>query len=209
MLQNRVNPWGALCAVSDRGQLMGNRGILHNEHNNIVRAWKHKAWVTCLLQFKDIQRPKPFSQGNYSELFFLDEVTAFAAGHRPCNFCQRARAQEFKEAWVRANIPAAEQQAVTMPDVDKVLHAERAIRGGGKKTYPCRLSELPRGAMFDLGGVAYAVGLDGVHHWSFSGYGPAVAMDSNATVEVLTPASVVRTFSAGFVPKAHESLKLS
>ena len=86
MLQNRVNPWGALCAVSDRGQLMGNQGILHNEHNNIVRAWKHKAWVTCLLQFKDIQRPKPFSQGNYSELFFLDEVTAFAAGHRPCNF---------------------------------------------------------------------------------------------------------------------------
>ena len=96
-----------------------------------------------------------------------------------------------------------------MPDIDKVLHAERAIRGGGKKIYSCSLSELPRGAMFDLDGVAYAVGLDGVHRWSFAGYGSAVAMDGNATVEVLTPASVVRTFSAGFAPKAHESLKLS
>jgi hypothetical protein len=188
---------------------MGNRGILHNEQNQIVRAWKHKAWVTCLLQFKDIQRPKPFSQGNYSELFYLDEVTAFAAGHRPCNFCQRTRTQEFKEAWVRANIPADEQQAVTMPDIDKVLHAERASPGGGKKTHSRSLSELPRGAMFDIDGVAYAVGFDGVHAWSFAGYGPAVALDSNTTVDVLTPASVVRTFSAGFVPKAHESLKLS
>ena len=138
-----------------------------------------------------------------------DEVTAFAAGHRPCNFCQRARTQEFKEAWVRANIPAGEQQAATMPDIDKVLHAERAIRGGGKKSYRCALSELPPGAMFDLDDVAYAVGIDGVHAWSFAGYGPAVALDSNTMVDVLTPASVVRTFSAGFVPKAHESLKLS
>ena len=110
---------------------------------------------------------------------------------------------------MRANIPAAEQPAITMPDIDKVLHAERAIRGGGKKTYSCSLSELPRGAMFDIGGVAYAVGFDGVQPWSFAGYGPAVALDSNTTVDVLTPASVVRTFSAGFVPKAHESLKLS
>ena len=209
MLQNRVNPWGELCAVPDRGQLMGNRGILHNEHNDIVRPWKRKAWVTCLLHFKDIQRPRPFSQGNYSELFFLDEVTAFAAGHRPCNFCQRARSQEFKEAWVRANIAAAEQHDVTMPDIDKVLHAERAIRGGGKKTYRCALSELPRGSMFDLGGVAYVVGRNGFHPWSFAGYGSAVAIDGQSVVDVLTPASVVRTFSAGFVPKAHESLKLN
>ena len=101
------------------------------------------------------------------------------------------------------------RRAATMPDIDKVLHAERASPGGGKRTYSCSLSELPRGAMFDIDGVAYAVGFDGVHAWSFAGYGPAVVMDGATTVDVLTPASVVRTFSAGFVPRAHDSLKLS
>lgn len=82
---------------------MGNRGILHDDGNRIVRPWAHKAWVTCLLEFNGVKRPKPFSPGNYSELFFMDEATAFAAGHRPCAHCQRARHREFKDSWVRAN----------------------------------------------------------------------------------------------------------
>lgn len=103
-LQNRVDPSGRLCAVQSRGMLMGNRGILHNDRNEIIKPRAHKAWVTCLLEYKGIKRPKPFSKGSYSELFFLDEATAFAAGHLPCAYCQRARHLAFKASWVRANV---------------------------------------------------------------------------------------------------------
>ena len=98
MFQNRVDPWGAFHAVSNRGTLMGNRGILHNAEQVIVSRWKSKRWLTCALHFKVIRR-QVFSPGNYSELFFLDEATAFAAGHRPCNDCRRDRLKDFREAW--------------------------------------------------------------------------------------------------------------
>lgn len=99
---------------------MGNRGILHNDENRIVRPWAHKWWVTCVLEFKDIKRLKPFSQGNYSELFFVDEATDFAAGHRLCAYCQRARHLEFKGAWVRANLPEDVRASTKIPDIDIV-----------------------------------------------------------------------------------------
>lgn len=132
---------------------MGNRGILHDDANKIVKPWAHKAWVTCLLEFKGIKRPRPFSPGTYSELFFIDEATAFAAGHRPCAYCQRARHLEFKDAWLLANVQSERPASRSMPDIDKVLHAERAISGGGKRTYDAPLGELPGGAIFELNGV--------------------------------------------------------
>jgi len=184
---------------------MGNRGILHDEGNSIVRPWAHKAWVTCLLEFKDIKRSKPFSQGNYSELFFFDEATAFAAGHRPCAYCQRARQVEFKDAWVRANVQEDLRASTKMPDIDKVLHAERAISGGGKRTYDARLVELPHGAIFEHKDVAYLVSVRGNLPWSFSGYGAAQNIDETELVKVLTPRSIVRAFAAGFTPIIHKS----
>jgi len=184
---------------------MGNRGILHNDENRIVRPWAHKWWVTCVLEFKDIKRPKPFSQGNYSELFFVDEATAFAAGHRPCAYCQRARHLEFKGAWVRANLPEDVPASTKMPDIDKVLHAERAISGGGKRTYDARLVELPHGAIFEHKDVAYLVSVRGNLPWSFSGYGAAQNIDETGLVKVLTPRSIVRAFAAGFTPIIHKS----
>lgn len=187
---------------------MGNRGILHDDGNQIVRPWAHRAWVTCLLEFNGIKRARPFSPGNYSELFFIDEATAFAAGHRPCAQCQRARHLEFKDAWVRANVADDLRAKTLMPDVDKVLHAERTVPGGGKGTFDAPLSELPRGAIFEYEEAAYLVSARGYLPWSFDGYGEPQDIDAAAVVKVLTPRSVVRAFEAGFAPLVHPSAVL-
>lgn len=184
---------------------MGNRGILHDEGNRIVRPWAHKWWVTCVLEFKDIKRPKPFSQGNYSELFFLDEATAFSAGHRPCATCQRTRHLEFKRAWARANVPEDLRASTKIPVIDQVIHAERAIFGGGKRTYDARLVELPHGTIFEHEEGAYLVSGRGCLPWSFEGYAAPKVIDVAAIVKVLTPRSVVRAFAAGFAPIVHHS----
>jgi hypothetical protein len=186
---------------------MGNRGILHNDANEIIKPWAHKAWVVCLTSFKNIKRPKPFSKGNYSELFFLDEATALAAGHRPCAYCQRERHQLFKELWCRANIAEGSHLTVNMPEIDKTLHSERAIRGGCKKTYDAVLSSLPFGAMFEHDGNAFLVASRGNLPWSFDGYGSPIHIDDTATVRVLTPPSIIRTFEIGFLPDLHPSAK--
>ena len=179
---------------------MGNRGILHDDGNRIVRPWAHKAWVTCLLEFNGIKRPKPFSPGNYSELFFIDEATAFAAGHRPCAHCQRARHREFKDAWVRANVADELRASTLMPAIDRVLHAERCVPGGRKVTFDAPLVELPLGAMFEHEEAAYLVAAAGYLPWSFDGYGVAKGIGAAPVVKVLTPRSIVRAFAAGFAP---------
>lgn len=184
---------------------MGNRGILHDDKNKIIKPWAHKAWVTCLLEFKGIKRSRPFSPGTYSELFFLDEATAFAAGHRPCASCQRARHLEFKDAWGRAHLPEEHPASIDMKEVDKVIHAERAISGGGKWTYNAELVELPQGTIFEHEAVAYLVTSKGYLPWSFEGYGAQRSIDAATLVKVLTPRSIVRAFDAGLVPIVHQS----
>ena len=209
-LQNRVDPWGQLHAnPSKSATRMGNRGILHDSENNIVRPWAHKGWVSCLISFKGIQRPKPFSAGNYSELFFLDEATAFSAGHRPCSYCQRDRSNAFREAWLQANVAdPAQFDTFRMPQIDKILHAERAVRGGGKVSYEASISDLPVGSMFESGGSAFLLSPRGVLPWSFDGYGAPQTMDAQKAVRVLTPRSIVNAFKAGFVPLIHTSAEL-
>lgn len=186
---------------------MGNRGILHDEGNGIVRPWAHKAWVTCLLEFNGIKRPKPFSPGNYSELFFIDEATAFAAGHRPCAHCQRARHREFKDTWVRANVADELRASTLMPAIDRVLHAERCVPGGSKATFDAPLVELPRGAMFEHEEAAYLVAAIGYLPWSFDGYGTAKDIGGAPVVKVLTPQSIIRAFDNGFAPMVHASAR--
>lgn len=205
MLQNRVDPWGKLVAVPDHGELMGNRGILHNAENRIVKHWSHKSWVTCLLHYKEIRRAQPFSPGNYSELFFLDEATAFAAGHRPCTHCQRERSNEFKAAWLAANVPIEQHYGFSMKTLDTRLHEERAIRGGAKVTYEAEASCLPSGTMFEHEGLAYLVNNGRFLPWTFQGYGKAAAIPNTSIVRVLTPRSVVAAFHNAFIPKVHSS----
>ena len=204
-LQNRVDPWGKLNAVPMRGSLMGNRGILHNESRQIVRPWAGKSWVTCVLQFEGSQQKrKVFSEGSYSELFFLDEATAFAAGHRPCNYCRKPRYTEFKNAWLRTNRPNVVGNT-PITEVDKVLHAERAIPGGGKIMFSAAVKDLPSGAMFEHEGAAFLVWKEAIHRWSADGYIPSSLQVGLQPVNVLTPASIVRIYRDGFIPGVHAS----
>lgn len=204
MLQNRVNPWGELCRVQARGTLMGNRGVLHDVRQEIVRQSARTAWVTCELTFKDWRRPKPFSTlNNYSELFFLDQATAFAAGHRPCTTCRRAHSTAFKSAWIAANSTGTTD--VSLADIDKVLKKDRTDAAGKKVTYEFRLGDLPIGTMFAVDSVAYVVSRRGYLPWSFSGYGAPVEMAADRVVTVLTPRSVVAAFTRGFEPEMHQS----
>jgi hypothetical protein len=184
---------------------MGNRGILHDRDNNVVSPWLPKVWVTCILSFKGVVRPQPSRQGRYAEVFFLDEVTAFAAGHRPCARCQRERHLEFKSAWLQANVPEDVRSSMTVSEIDNVLHSERTTHAGGKRSFDARLSELPLGAMFEHEGLAYLLDARGCLQWSFGGYGSPKAIDTATTVKLLTPPSIVRVFANGFAPLVHHS----
>src|SRR5436190_18839167 len=146
--QNRVTPFGDLIATPERGTLMGNRGILHEEAGNVVRAWQVKRWLLCVLDFKDRKRVV-MTPNRYTELFFLDEATGLAAGHRPCAECRRGRFRAFCDAW-RAGI--GNSQAVTTAAIDHQLHAERFAPGRTKRSFPASLDDLPDGVFVTLEG---------------------------------------------------------
>src|SRR5580765_2402992 len=150
-LQNRVDPYGRLHAVVERGVWMGNRGILHDERGRIVAPWRLKRWITCVLSFRGRQR-NVFAPHRYSELFFLDEATSFSAGHRPCAECRRERYNEFRARWIVANSDHASDRRVGADDIDSVLHAQRANRGGEKKTWQADSAELPPGTLIEYRG---------------------------------------------------------
>ena len=182
---------------------MGNRGVLYNSKKDVQHRFKNKAWITCLLEFKGRQR-ELMSPGLYTELFFFDEVTAFAAGHRPCAECRRARYNEFRDAWSHANNEEGDS-VVRAPQMDGVLHAER-IDGDQKVTWRQSLAGLPHGTMFQVGNASYAVCDQKLVKWSFKGYSAAEREDLPETVDVLTPRSVVNVFASGFRPVFHPSV---
>jgi hypothetical protein len=122
--QNRVDPFSEIIATPARGTLMGNRGRLHNESGQIIRPYKGKRWIICQLQYKG-RRRQIMAPGRYTELFFLDEATALAAGHRPCAECSRSRFKEFVEAWVQANPELITGTKVSAGQLDTILHQER------------------------------------------------------------------------------------
>ncbi len=202
-LQNRVDPRGRLHAVEARGAWMGNRGVLHDPEKRIVAPWRLKRWITCVLSFKDRHR-EVFAPGRYSELFFLDEATSLAAGHRPCAECRRKRYDEFRAAWaagrgLTANrLPGAE-------DIDRVLHEERWTDAGTKRLEDAVLSTLPAGVIVAQAQRAHLWWSGRLLPWSFEGYGLPAAVSPARRVDVLTPRSIVDAMRAGFVPQVHES----
>jgi hypothetical protein len=199
--QNRVTPFGDLFATPDRGTLMGNRGCLHDAEQRIRRAFDGKRWIICLLQFKG-RRRRPMVPGRYTELFFLDEATALAAGHRPCAECQRQRYLTFREHWARANAVAGGPSAAA---IDEALHAERLDRQG-KRTYTDRLSRLPSGVMVaDDAGRPHLVLSGAMRAWAPSGYEPPLARSGDGEVRVLTPPSIVRAIARGYAVGLHGS----
>jgi hypothetical protein len=204
-LQNRVDPWGRLHAVSSKGTLLGNRGILHNANREIIAPWKHKAWVTCALTFEN-RRRQIFSKGNYSELFFLDEATALAAGHRPCAECRRDRFNEFKSTWLAGNSDALTDKKKTIAEIDRIMHTERAIAGGGKRIYEAELGTLRPGVIVSIDDQAYLLWAHRLLLWSFGGYQTStIEVNPTQTVAVLTPRSVVNAIAQGFEPIVHRS----
>jgi hypothetical protein len=200
--QNRVTPFGELIATPARGTLMGNRGCLHDSEGRIRRAFVGRRWIICVLQFKGRRRPI-MAPGRYTELFFLDEATALAAGHRPCMECQRARSLLFRERWAAARSSGS---APSVDDIDRVLHAERLDATRGRPTYTERLSRLPDGTMVvDRQHGPCLVFEGALRPWSPSGYGTGVSPERDGEVTVLTPRSLVDVLARGYPVEVHAS----
>jgi hypothetical protein len=200
-LQNRVTPCGELISTESRGTLMGNRGCLHDGQRRIRRAFAGKRWIICVLEFRGRHR-LVMSPGQYTELFFLDEATALAAGHRPCAECQRERYNLFRETWAAVNpgIPGG-----SVDDIDRVLHAERLDVERKKRTWLSAISALPPGVMVvDQDDAPYVVGESRLLPWGPGGYGRGVPK-RGGTFRVLTPESVVRAIACGFPVIIHPS----
>lgn len=202
-LPNRVDPFGELFATKARGTLFGNRGgRFHTDRQTLTkRRWASRQWICCVLDFKG--RHRDVWGRYYTELFFLDEVTALAAGHRPCFECRRADASAFAEAWARAR---RLHQRPSAPAMDEVLHAER-LDGRSKRLRRRKLDDLPDGAMVVLDGEAYAVRGGSLLRWTPSGYDARKRRPRDLTVDVLTPPAILDALKAGYAPRWHPSAK--
>ena len=204
-LQNRVDPCGAIFSWAARGTLMGNRGgALHNQEREIVRQYASRRWITCLLEFKG-RRRSVMSPGRYTELFFLDEAVALAAGHRPCAECRRERFNAFKDAWNRSGDSREGKKAPLADEIDAELHGTRIDRRKGKISYDASLNSLPDGCFVQLEGSSYLVWGDTLLLWSPAGYEKKCERPNDLTVTILTPEPVVRCIRQGYRPEVHKS----
>jgi hypothetical protein len=202
-LQNRVLPTGEIVADPGRGMLMGNRGCIHNPDRTLgVTRWRTKMWICCVLEWKGWRRDV-MPQGRWTALFFLDEATALAAGHRPCGYCRRADHRWFGASWQAAKDLAVRPYAWEM---DVALHSERVVsRTRAKITRPAVLGELPDGAMVDYLGEPALLSGGSLLPWSFDGYRAPVRVDPDTTADLLTPPSIVAVLTAGYRPLVHPS----
>ncbi|MHA7900316.1 MAG: hypothetical protein ACX94B_10660 [Henriciella sp.] len=202
-LQNRVDPFGLIHAVPERGTLMGNRGgCFHTEDKTLKPThWKTRQWITCVLDFKGRQR-ELMAEGTYTELFFLDEVTALAAGHRPCYECRYTDAKRFREALVRSGVFRYRPKASDLSDA--IAGEIQAVLKGKSEREPLDPANLPDGAMFTTGSAAYLKWQDRAHAWSFAGYGTPVELPKRAVR--LTPHITCQALAHGYQPAVHSSL---
>jgi len=198
--QNRVTPSGELIAVPARGTFMGNRGCLHDAGGQIRRAHNGRRWIICALEFKGRRLPLA-DPGRNTQLFFLDEATALAAGHRPCGECRRDAFRAFVETWTAAN-PRALPSPASIDDLDRVLHRQRL---GPRLRAP--LDALPDGAFVALADDPrpHLVLGGTLLPWAPEGYGARFHPPSAVVVEVLTPESIVDALRAGYRPTLHPS----
>lgn len=200
MLQNRVDPTGNLIRTTARGAWMGNRGVVHDEHQHIIRAFKLKAWIICLLDFKG-RRRQVMTPDRYTELFFLDEATAFSAGHRPCAECRRQAFNRFKHFWLEANPEYGYDQRTPIWKIDEVLHRERINRSGTKVTFTESAGKLPPGSFILHDNEPWLFADSLFFRWTPQGYDHGISLPATDKVTILTPRSVVNTFRAGYQPQ--------
>jgi hypothetical protein len=198
--QNRVTPDGTLIAVPDRGLFWGNRGALHDRTGRVVRYSRGRAWAICVLEFKG-RRRQLWAPGRLTELFFLDEATGLAAGHRPCGECRYRDYQAFKRSWASAfggEVPGVAQ-------IDARLHADRLLRTGVRRSYTAALSELPDGVMVSVDGAPFLVHGGGLLAWTPGGYRDTRGAEATTPVTVITPRATVAVLAAGYRPVLHPS----
>ena len=202
-LQNRVAPDGEIFAVAARGGMYGNRGGCFHRPDQTLLKRRHatKQWICCVLQFKG-RRRRLMQPGLFTELFFLDEATALAAGHRPCFECRRADAVRFAEAW---NQVAGHEGRAAAPAMDEVLHGQRIGHDGAKVCYTERIAALPNGVFVRRAHGSALVWDQCLRPWTFEGYGVAEAVSPETSAEVLTPRMIVRILAAGYRPGVHAS----
>ena len=203
--QNRVTPHAELIATPARGALMGNRGCLHNERAEIRRPFVGKRWIACLLEFRE-RRRAVMTPGCYTELFFLDEVTALAAGHRPCAECRRDDYNAFRWAWVAAGLPSR-GALPSANEMDTRLHAELLTSTGGKATHSAHLADLPDGVFVVVDGndQSFLFYADRFWPWTPGGYSTPCEPATNLFFRLFTPPSVAAVLAAGYTPMVHIS----
>jgi hypothetical protein len=202
-LQNRVTPTGDIVATPKRGLFVGNRGIIHDPATRtlLTKRWSTPAWLTCVLEFRG-RRRKVMARRSWTELFFLDEATAFAAGHRPCFYCRRDDANRFRATWEEGN----GKRELLAPDIDAVLHHER-LDGRRKRLHalPIPLAKLPDGAMVQAGADSFLIAKGAPLRWSPGGYSEVTGALHEPML--LTPPSTLRAFMAGYRPLLHPSAR--
>jgi hypothetical protein len=182
-LQNRVTPLGDLIAVAERGLVFGNRGCLHDAHRQIHRADNGRRWIACRLEFKGRRRPAMMQPGRYTELFFLDEATALAAGHRPCAECRRADYRRLLEL---------QPWATGADDLDSRLHFERLLAdGAGRRLHGARLEDLPDGAFILCDGRPWLVRSRWLREWTPAGYAGRRRRPAGGATELITPPTLL------------------
>lgn len=198
-LQNRVTPTGDIVSTPHRGLFTGNRGIIHDPATKTLlkKRWSSPAWLTCTCEFRG-RRREVMAQRSWTELFFLDEATALAAGHRPCFYCRRDDANRFRAAWEQGN----RVHDVRMHDIDAVLHHER-LDHGSKRLHALLvpLEQLPDGAMVQQGAESFLVTQGRALLWSPEGYTAVERQLDEAAL--LTPPSTLRTLNSGYSPVLH------
>ncbi len=207
-LQNRVNPFGQIIESAGRGTIMGNRGVIHRD-KKIVRNFKTKHWITCSIHYKNARRTM-MTNNRWTELFFLDEATAFSAGHRPCAYCRNKDFKLFKKLWIEANADSYNLTDFAISKIDDILHQERMSEKGEKRTYKSALKHLPDAVMVqtDDSDQCYLYCNHFLLKWSEHGYTEMMKADGNKVVTVLTPKSMVNVFKLGYSCDIHPGAKL-
>jgi hypothetical protein len=193
-LRNRVTPLSELIADPARGLVYGNRGCLHDHRGHIRRRYNGRRWIACRLQFKGWHREPLMQPGKFTELFFLDEATAFAAGHRPCALCRREDYNRFVELWTELHPRQTGADAI-----DAQLHGER-VAAGTQRYHDLLFHELPDGAFVLVDAEPWLVAGRGLLRWAPAGYASRRSRPSRGRACVITPPSLCAVLRAGWEP---------
>ncbi len=209
--QNRVTPFGQIVDVPERGTVMGNRGRLHDEAGRIRRPWQVRRWLLCKLEFNG-RRRTVMAPGRYTELFFLDEATGLAAGHRPCFECRRSSFHAFADAWSIGTVGLPGAGRPTASSIDERLHVERVGPGGSKRTFRAVIDDLPNGVFVTLdqgegGDHARLIWEGKLLAWSPGGYRESCPSPVGEEITVLTPRATVDAIRAGYAAEVHPSAR--